>query len=223
MIPRHWNKNFVYFRVISSVKLLLTTFERARTSHLLEGLCCLWVCTSGKCSALPLKTKVAIFHWRRPSFEHRHNNLNSYSDGQQAWKSQAALLSDCTAKVGTFSTLHNTHLQWFCVIIGSYDSEITSFDEWKTLYSAILTTAYCRNGVLVLQIALLFIILMMNYFCERVAVSVCRTMNCLFCEDFLPSAYLLLCDLGSGAYLLLCDVLLEARKCCLWKRKFRSL
>ena len=42
-------------------------------------------------------------------------------------------------------------------------------------------------------------------FCERVAVSVCRTINCLFCEDFLPSAYLLLCDLGSGAYLLLCE------------------
>lgn len=74
-----------------------------------------------------------------------------------------------------------------------------------------------------LRIALLFIILMMNYFCERVAVSVCRTINCLFCEDFLPSAYLLLCDLGSGAYLLLCGALLEARKDCLWKRKFRFL
>ena len=74
-----------------------------------------------------------------------------------------------------------------------------------------------------LLIALLFIILMMNYFCERVAVSVCRTINCLFCEDFLPSAYLLLCDLGSGAYLLLCDALLEARKDCLWKRKLRFL
>ena len=82
-------------------------------------------------------------------------------------------------------------------------------------YSAILTTECCRNDVLALQITLLFIILMMNYFCECVAVSVCRTMNCLFCEDFLSSAYLLLCDLGSGAYLLLCDALLEARKGCL--------
>ena len=61
------------------------------------------------------KTKVAILRWGQPSFEHRHNNLNSYSDGQPL-PEHRSLLSECTAKVGTFSTFGNTHLQWFCTI-----------------------------------------------------------------------------------------------------------